>query len=43
MRNSQRQVRFEIERGRLVRHVSRADGRGHVKRTTLAVLVATFG
>ena len=38
MRNLQRQVQFEIERGRLVRHVSRADGRGHVQRTTLAVL-----
>ena len=38
MRHVQREVRFEVERGKLVRYVSRADGRGHVQRTTLTVL-----
>src|SRR5262245_54785034 len=38
MRNTQRTVRFEVERGRLVRHVSRADGRGHVQRAALAAI-----
>lgn len=38
MRRASRQVRFEVERGRLVRHVTRPDGRGYTQRATLAVL-----
>ena len=38
MRRTQRDVRFEAERGILVRHVTRPDGRGYVHRATLAVL-----
>lgn len=38
MQAQQRDVRFQVERGKLVRYVSRADGRGHVQRATLAAL-----
>lgn len=38
MRNLKRHVRFEVERGKLVRHVTRPDGRGYTQRATRAVL-----
>ena len=38
MRTSPRQVRFAVERTKLVRYVQRTDGRGHVQRATLATL-----
>src|SRR6185295_10872247 len=38
MRNRQHEVLFMVERGKLVRYVSYADGRGHVQRASLAML-----
>ena len=38
MRNVRRHVVFQVERGRLVRHVSRADGRSYTHHSTLATL-----
>jgi hypothetical protein len=38
MRNANRQVRFEVERGKLVRHVTRPHGRGYTQRAALAAL-----
>ena len=35
MRRVPREVRFEVRRGRLVRHVRRADGRAYTHRCTL--------
>jgi hypothetical protein len=38
MRSVPREVRFEVQRGRLVRHVRRADGRAYTHRCTLEAL-----
>ena len=38
MRSRQRDVRFEVERGLLVRHVTLADGKGYVHRAELVVI-----
>ena len=38
MRRSQREVRFEVQRGHLVRHVKLKDGRSYSHRCTLAAL-----
>ena len=38
MRSVPRDIRFEVQRGRLVRHVQRADGRAYTHRCTLEAL-----
>ena len=38
MRQSQRNIRWEVERGHLVRHVERADGRAYTHRCGLPAL-----
>lgn len=38
MKRIARDVRFMVERGMLVRHVQRADGRGYIHRASLAAI-----